>query len=194
MSNETLQGKIQVEIRDLADSISSIVKNFKELHSPLEESREKVPEATQQLDKILEQTELATHKLLDLVEGIQSREEEIIDGLKKLQECLADSPDLIPELVTGMMEKANTNLTDAYTIMDTLQFQDITAQQIDHAASLLEEIEGKLHSIGNVIDGDNSTKANEPKKDRAFDPNADLFTKKTDQAAIDDMVSQQVKS
>ena len=115
------------------------------------------------------------------------------EGLKKLVECLPDKTDEVQELLSTLSAKAETNLADAYTIMDTLQFQDITAQQIDHAASLLEVIETKLHDIGNVIDGEAPTIPSEVKKDRAFDPNADLFTNKTDQAAIDDLISQQAK-
>ncbi|MFH1687335.1 MAG: protein phosphatase CheZ [bacterium] len=192
MTNMTLQGKIQVEIRELASSIGAIVQNFKELHSPLAESREKVPVATQQLDKISEQTEAATHRVLDLVEQIMGREEQVIDGLQKIQESMDDHSERIPELVAGLTDLANTNLADTYTIMDALQFQDITAQQIDHAASLLEEIETKLSRIGRVIDGDDTVQAetDPPKKNRVFDPNADLFSKKTDQAMIDSLIEQ----
>ena len=43
---------------------------------------------------------------------------------------------------------------DAFSIMDTLQFQDITSQQMNHAASLLEDIEVKLNKIVQVLEGD----------------------------------------
>jgi hypothetical protein len=71
--------------------------------------------------------------------------------------------------------------------MEALQFQDITAQQMDHAASLLEDVEGKLHGIISTLVGQGDMPA-VPKataKKRAYDPHADMVDKKTDQDTID---------
>lgn len=191
--NPKLQAKLQKEIGELASSINAIVKNFRELNSPLTESREKVPVATQQLDKITEQTEAATHQMLDTVEQILNRQEEIIDGLGKVKEYI-DNQDTteMSDLVNNLVEKSNTTLNDTYAIMDALQFQDITSQQINHAASLLEDIETKLSKIVGVLGGgeDQEDQVTEGGRKRVFDPHADLYDKKTDQAAVDDLISQ----
>ena len=191
--NPKLQAKLQKEIGELASSINAIVKNFRELNSPLTESREKVPVATQQLDKITEQTEAATHQMLDTVEQILNRQEEVIDGLGKVKEYIdnQDSTEM-SDLVNNLVEKSNTTLNDTYTIMDALQFQDITSQQINHAASLLEDIETKLSKIVGVLGGGEKQEgqAAESGRARVFDPHADLYEKKTDQAAVDDLISQ----
>jgi len=189
-----LQTRIQKEILELASSINNAIQKFKELKNPLAETQEKVPKATVQLDKISEQTEAATHQMLDKIELITQREEEVIQGLTELKDWAAknqaaDAGDMVDKLI----EKANTTVGDAYTIMDALQFQDITSQQMNHAASLLEEVERKLNGIINVLHGKES--ASDPKeskkkiKPRVFDPHADLFDKKTDQSEIDSLIS-----
>jgi chemotaxis regulatin CheY-phosphate phosphatase CheZ len=190
-TNQGLQAKIQREIEDLAGSIGEIVAKFKELHNPLKESSEKVPRATEQLDKISEQTEAATHQMLDQVEKIVQHVEDSKTGLNQIKTCISeDRVRDVNGVVNGLIEKANVTCNDAYTIMDALQFQDITAQQMSHAASLLEDIEHKLHSIMAVLKGSRENTPAESandKKGRVYDPHADLFEKKTDQSAIDDI-------
>ncbi|MCK4301908.1 MAG: protein phosphatase CheZ [candidate division Zixibacteria bacterium] len=189
---DALHKKIQEEVSLLADSINDIVKKFRELNNPIDESKEQVPIATEQLDKISEQTEAATQRMLDKVEKIVEREEEGIAGLKRIKDYAAKNHwDEIAPLVDSLIEKADTTCADALSIMDALQFQDITAQQMNHAAALMEDIETKLKRISGVLQGDMSQivsqEEEEAKKDRAYDPHADLFDKKTDQSAIDDM-------
>lgn len=189
MSNtKTLQVKIQREIEGLAGSIGEIVAKFKELHNPLQESSEKVPQATEQLDKISEQTEAATHQMLDRVEKIVERVENSKTNLNQIKTCVGeDRVADIDSLVDGLLETANVTCNDAYTIMDALQFQDITAQQVNHAAAMLEEVEAKLRGIMESLRGEQPAAPVVKDKRRAFDPHADLFDKKTDQSAIDDM-------
>lgn len=194
-STGDLQTRIQKEILELASSINDIVQKFKELKNPLAESHERVPKATEQLDKIDEQTQAATHQMLDKVEEISQREEELIQGLANIKDLISkDQVADVGSLVDTLIEKADATVNDVYTIMDALQFQDITSQQMNHAASLLEEVEGKLNGIINVLQGSQSV--SDPKesekttKRRVFDPHADMSDKKTDQSEIDSFVSQ----
>lgn len=190
----TLHTKIQSEVVNLASSIKDIVDKFKQLHAPLSESKETVPKATEQLDKVSEQTEAATHQMLDRIEKITERDQNVIAGLKKLKDDSAEGASTVDSLI----EMVESNCGDAYLIMDALQFQDITAQQMDHAASLLEEIELKLVGIVGVLDGEqervDDTADSLPRKERAFDPHADMFEAKTGQKDIDSMVQNNSKS
>ena len=193
-ATESLQMRIQREITELTDSITGLVENFRKLKRPLVESQEKVPQATTQLDKISQQTEAAAHQMLDMIEHITQREEEVINGLEAIKEKVnAGQACAVVGMVDELSEKANQNLNDAYVIMDSLQFQDITAQQMDHAASLLEDLEGKLRQVVTTVGGPeaaNELAAMDPaKKVRAYDPHADLFDKKTDQKDIDSIFS-----
>ncbi len=184
----SLQDKIRNEVTELAGSLKEIVDKFNQLQHPIEESHVKVPKATKQLDKISEQTEVATQRMLDTIEAITEREQEVSSGLKKIQDCTTvEQINSSKELIAELIEKSDANCNDAYSIMDTLQFQDITAQQMDHAASLLEDIEVKLHQIIKVMDGDQTESKPEDsnKKERAYDPHADMFESKTNQQDID---------
>jgi chemotaxis regulatin CheY-phosphate phosphatase CheZ len=189
----TLKSKLQEEILSLADAIREIVDKYKELRNPLVESHEKVPQATQQLDKISEQTEAATHQMLDLTEKISQYSEEIVTGLTTIKEKAASGDvDGVNELADGLMEKATTTGNDAFTIMDALQFQDITSQQMNHAASLMEEIETKLHQIIHYVQGSQAeeepaTVETQSERKRVFDPHAEFSDKKTDQAEVDNL-------
>lgn len=194
-NRKTVPEGIPAEIELLADSISQIVRNFRQLNNPLSESQEKVPLAAQQLDKVTEQTEAATHRMLDIVESITDREEGIIAGLQVLSELAAgEQSDKIKTKADELAAQAKANLNDSYRIMDALQFQDITAQQINHATCLLEQIQTKLGDIGDVLTGrepQQQEPSEQPGADRrlAYDPNADLFIKRTEQAEVDDLIS-----
>jgi chemotaxis regulatin CheY-phosphate phosphatase CheZ len=193
MSNSNnLQQKIQTEVVELAKSINEIIDNFKQLKNPIQESQVKVPIATNQLDKISEQTEAATNHMLDLIENISIREEEVINGLSEIKELLPKDNKKINDLLDGVIEKTNVNVNDAFTIMNALQFQDITSQQMNHAASLLEEIETKLTQICRVfgIASETSEEELRDKKERVYDPHADLYEKKTEQKDVDSIFDQ----
>ncbi|MCB2201345.1 protein phosphatase CheZ [bacterium] len=191
--SETLQTKIQREISELSDAVNKVVDSFRQVKNPLVESQEKVPMATDQLDKISEQTEAAAHQMLDRIEQITQREEDIIAGLKQIKGlAVSCSNEEITRVVEGINAKAETNLNDAYMIMDALQFQDITAQQMNHAASLLEDIEEKLKNIVSALNGqgiidDVSVEEARDRKNRVYDPHADFSDKRTEQEDIDSL-------
>ena len=187
-ASEKVQAKIQREILELTTSIAGLVASFKKLKRPLAESHEKVPMATDQLDKISEQTEAAAHRMLDQIEHITQREDELIKCAGEIKGTIeSGDTDRASSLVDKIVEMSNDNLNDAYMIMDSLQFQDITAQQMDHAASILEDIETKLDSIlatmGDSVRSDRAERSS--RRVRAYDPHADLFDRKTNQEDID---------
>jgi len=190
--NNDLQNKIKSEIAELSASVSGLVESFKKLKKPLTESKETVPQATNQLDKISNQTEVATQQMLDRIEKITEREGSIIDGLNNINDKIEEQKTQdISGIIKELIKLADTNMNDAFMIMDALQFQDITAQQMNHAASLLEDLENKLGHVLVTVSGSKVTKTpnDEPgnKKVRAYDPHADLFEKKTDQLDIDSL-------
>jgi chemotaxis regulatin CheY-phosphate phosphatase CheZ len=193
-AKETLQTRIQQEITELTASIAGLVEGFKRLQRPLVESHDKVPQATNQLDKISAQTEEATHRMLDMIEMITQREDDVIRGIEEIRRHVAEGrTGQVEELASDISAKASQNLNDAFTIMDSLQFQDITAQQMDHAASILEDIEEKLQHILRAIGAGESGAKAISRKVRAYDPHADFVDRKANQADIDSLFSEQKK-
>jgi len=192
LSNHTLF----VEIRDLATSIGVVVKQFQHLNHPLIDSKEKVPIVTEQLDRITAQTEAATHQMLDMVESILDREENMIKDLERIKKLAADGKtDDIGTLTDRVIDKAHTTLEDTYEMMSVMQFQDITAQQINRAAASLDEVEQRLTKIETIMSGDpnpgHREPANRQRPQRAFNPDANYADQQDVQAAVDDLISQQ---
>ena len=189
-TNIGLQDKIKMELIEISSTINGIVESYKQLHSPLIESKKDVPRATEQLDKITEQTEAATTRMLDTIEIMTQRGDEISAGLTELKKEVSINK-IASTKLEAIIQKAADNNNDTFMIMDALQFQDITSQQINHAVVLLEDLESKLNNILSVLNGGvlPEVPSSNNKKVRAYDPNADLFEKKTDQQDIDNIFS-----
>lgn len=187
--SDALKTKIQKEVEELTLSINSIVETFRSMKSPLVESHEQVPKATVQLDKIADQTEEATHRMLDKIEEVTQRETKIINCLKALPAKASGKLSVNKAPLGPIIEMAQVNLDDVFLVMDALQFQDITSQQIQHAAALLEDIEVKLKSIVSIVTGEKSDDNANPGngKKRVYDPHAEFQDKRTDQNDIDDI-------
>ncbi|MCK5127734.1 MAG: protein phosphatase CheZ [candidate division Zixibacteria bacterium] len=191
--------KLRVELEQLTGSINDIMKNMRKMQNPILESSEQLPVANEQLDKITAQTEQATHKMLDMVEQIIEHQEQMTilsdEFGKFLKRSRSKDRDVFIEKVKRINEMSSISQNNAFVIMDALQFQDITSQQIQHASSLLEDIGVRLQHLLAAFDGkelsDDIVLAK--KKDRAYDPNADLYDGK-DQNEVDNIVNQVVKS
>jgi chemotaxis regulatin CheY-phosphate phosphatase CheZ len=189
---DKLQQRVQREINDLSEVITALIENFKQVKSPLQESREKVPQATDQLDRVTEQTEAATHQMLDRLERITDREESVIGGLEEISR-LAESGQLkdVTDIARDLHGQATDNLNDAFLIMDALQFQDITTQQINHAAALLEDIDRKLRkiivSLDEGMDGDLADDKGSEDSSRVYDGTARYTDRQAEQKDIDSL-------
>ena len=189
---QEFSGKIEEVIRGLAESINNMAERIKGLQNPLVESRENMPRATQQLDKITKQTEAVTHHMLDTIEQLTQREQDVMNGLKQIKTMAADGNcENVQIMAYALIEKSDRSSNDAYNIMNALQFQDITCQQINHAAAMLDEIETKLLQIISVMHGeieaDSINWSPQVANDRVFDPHADMVGGKTPQEDIDSL-------
>lgn len=192
---ELFPEKVRDELEKLTGSINTMMDNMRKMQNPILESREKLPRANEQLDKVSAQTEKATHKMLDMVEQIIEHQEKIVEISGEVNQFLkrsrAKSRDLYSNKLRRVNEMAETSQNNAFLIMDALQFQDITAQQMNHASSLLEDIEGRLQRLLGIFEGQELPENDESEvssKSRAFDPNADMFQGR-DQKEVDDIVS-----
>ena len=78
--------------------------------------------------------------------------------------------------------------TDAYDIMNLMQIQDITTQQIMAANSLIESVQEKLMELISRFGAIEAKPVN--KKIRAFDPNATFEDRSDIQALADELLNQ----
>ena len=185
---------IHEEIRSLTESIDQMVESFKSLQKPIEESRKRVPEATVQLERINTQTEEATHRVLDMVEQITNDAGDMVHDLSALRKALPatyfKNRSKVRDVFEQIEKTALSCQENAFAIMDALQFQDITAQQMEHTAHLLDEVESKLHSIKGLF-AENESEAEEEivvHKKRAFDPNARYGVSSENQQEVDNLL------
>jgi chemotaxis regulatin CheY-phosphate phosphatase CheZ len=193
-STKALVSSIQDELKGLTGAIGEVMTTFKKMQEPIAESRQKVPEATKQLEKISEQTEEAAHQMIDKVESISKVSEEIVSDITVLRKTLPatyfKNRSKIRDTVNAIDEKSQQNLDDAFVILNALQFQDITTQQIQHASTLMEEIENRLHHILAVFDGkEDIEELRAIMKKRVYDPNASFSDSKETQDDIDSLIS-----
>lgn len=193
-NTKLLVTKIQDEIKELTDSINDVVGTFKKMQAPLAESQAKVPEATQQLEKITEQTENATQQVIDRVESISNISEDIVNEIGVLRKALPatyfKNRSKIRDTIGNIEGKAQQNLDDAFLILNALQFQDITSQQIHQASVLMEEVEQKLQNLLSVFDGkEGIEKIKSIVQDKAFDPEANFGDMSDTQNHVDSLVA-----
>ncbi|HKJ68286.1 MAG TPA: protein phosphatase CheZ [bacterium] len=173
------------DIVKLVKSVDTMIQNFNSIRKPIKDSSTSVPKANQQLNKVTKETEKAANRMLDLVEGITDKE---IETLSIVGDLLASAENLTEDeqcKLQKVQQNAEQVQNDTFLIMDSLQFQDITTQQIHHASSILDAIENEMHSLlramGEAFEGGN-------KLERQFDPNATMEDSKKRQRNIDDLI------
>ncbi len=181
------------ELRGLREAVGEMLQRFRDLHSPIRESQEQMPEASKQLRKINDQTEAAATRVLDVAELLCERDTTLI---KQLTETTAEAEKAgLAEFVKQLnnsKELAEQNQNDSFAIMEALQFQDITSQQLAHTLDLLDDIETRMDILLAMMDGDdqakNKLKDGDP-KEKAYDPNAEYSVGQSGQADVDSLIS-----
>lgn len=141
-----------------------------------------------QLKKITTTTEEATNKILDIAEKMDSEQLIIIEKLDAIKTKSGDISSEIEEIKTMIYK----NQDSAFTIIDYLQFQDITAQQISGAYALLSDTEKTLMYVSNLLkefdSGDEGHEFTLPEIDpKSFNADAMFKDKGNIQNLIDDL-------
>ncbi len=139
----------------------------------------------EQLSKVTSATEDATNKILDVSDQLTDKQNSLIE---KLDEIVKDHPDLasrIEELKADIYEQQD----DTFLILDYLQFQDITSQQLEAAFGLLNQIEDSLLVVAGHLEGfDGFQFVKTERRNSAYDANAEFVDKTEAQAEIDKLV------
>jgi chemotaxis regulatin CheY-phosphate phosphatase CheZ len=186
--------KLRKELGNLTASIGEIMQNMKMMQNPIMESRDKLPKANEQLEKISAQTEKATHTMLDMVEQILEHQEKIAeftdDIIGFMKKSRSKEKNIHLDHLVRIKEMSSISQNNAFLIMDALQFQDITSQQMRHASTLLEDIENRLHHLLAAFEGKevSDIKRQQSLGERAYDPDADLYNGKN-QFEVDSIIS-----
>lgn len=189
MASKENNGHIPTEVFEdivkLVKSVNDMIQNFNSIKKPIIDTSNSVPEAAKQLDKVTQETEKATHKMLDLIEGILDREIETTS----MVETIFSEEEKLPENVVKNLDRIKMNAedsqNDSFMIMDSLQFQDITTQQIYHASAILGTIEDRLQSLLSMI-GEAFKMEREVKTH--YDPEATTDNREGRQQSVDELI------
>ena len=132
---------------------NDLEENRQELMSSSNELFEKV---SLQLQKVTESTQTVATSVMDRTDKICEKQNEIFDKLAAMKEKLSakgDDKDLVE--LSRVVEEAEAVEQDiqmeVFEIMNEMQFQDITTQQLQQANSLIMEAEQRLHDFREII-------------------------------------------
>lgn len=156
------------------------------VHGRLQESRSLLQQAA--VGKIQHTSE----KLREVTSATEVAATDILDGLDRSL-ALVDELDRVETEKGG--ELRGKLRDELYFLMECMQFQDITAQQIGHASSMLEAIEERIAEIARMFDPATSGAARPmatdagagPTLSSAFDPAATTHDAQHRQALADEI-------
>ena len=114
--------RVMEELEELSTFIESTKAEIAAIR-PEEIPDEHIPEATDELDAVIEATEVATNSIMEAAEMIEGVAEEVTD----------EQADVLSQAVTQIYEACS--------------FQDITGQRIHKVVGALREIEQKVETV-----------------------------------------------
>jgi len=132
------QGDLFKEVGKITRKLHDSIKSFKEAVDPRlkDMTQAEIPNAVDRLQFVIEKTEEAANKTMNVVEKYTLLMDELSEQIRKIQ-----GP---PETVAYLKEFKN-NLEDDFTeILTTQSFQDITGQTIKKVITLVNDIESEL--------------------------------------------------
>lgn len=121
-------------LTELFTFMKDVMPIMKEANHSLQDGSQKLPTASDRIRDVDQTTEMATHEIMDKL-GI------ISEKLDNLAEDLDESK---TEVIEDIKEEANS-------IIFSLQFQDITAQKLEHADRILNAIRKKFKKLSERI-------------------------------------------
>lgn len=165
--------KYMPQIAKLVFFIEEVIPLLNMIHANLHQSSSLIPTASEKLDKVTSATEMATNEVMNIVDNVIERLTKMSGTLGEIDGHIDNGDDvaLIKEKTALISEEIDGSQEDLFSIMNALQFQDITTQQINSIASVIDNVQIKLAELLQGFDGEN---VQAPKKRSvAYDANAE---------------------
>lgn len=152
------------ELGDLARYINGARKELREFQ-PGQLADKDIPDASQQLDAIVSQTEQATGSIMDSCEQLEGINERIKDRL------ISTEPPIDPDVLAGVDDAVMEGQQHITRIFESCNFQDLTGQRIKKIVTTLNEIERQVLRMVVVfgLNKDTGTLDEDTKKDLQSD-------------------------
>lgn len=116
-------GEVVPFLTDLYNFIRDIIPLMAEFNVSLRDSTNRLPDAANKMIDVTEVTEMATHDILDKLEYV----------LKKMNDVVQ----IVDDNEKTLIKELQNNITE---IIYALQFQDIIAQELEHANRILNAV------------------------------------------------------
>ena len=149
----------------------------------LRDSRDALETAT------VEKIQLTSEKLREVTSATEDAATNILDSLDRAQ-ALVDDLDAADEANDRESARASRDLLreEIFGIMGSLQFQDITSQQLRYASSVLTDTEERLLALAKLFDPTVAFAPSLGSPDpRTFDPHATVANAERRQALADEI-------
>ncbi len=142
--------KYMPQIANLVLFIEEVIPLLNTIHEDLHQSSQMIPIASEKLDKVTSATELATIEVMNIVDRVIGRLNTMTLNLDEVDTVIVqEKPVLnsITEKTTIIRKEIDGSQEDLFSIMNALQFQDITTQQIYSIGQVIETVQKKLGQL-----------------------------------------------
>jgi chemotaxis regulatin CheY-phosphate phosphatase CheZ len=159
--------------------IQGLLARLRESRSSLQASAfDKLQTTQDKLREVTSATELAATDILDACDRATGK----LDELDALESAIDASRQRATELRQELRD-------ELFTMMASLQFQDITTQMINHATTVLVEVEQRLVDVATIFESGQvelpAAPPEAPAGELAYDPNATVHDADKRQAVAD---------
>ena len=128
--------------------IEDIIPLLDIIYADLHQSSNLIPKASEKLDKVTSATEMAATEVMDIVDTVVARLKKIDGCLDHLEETAPEaSHDSIKQTTAEIRAEIDHCQDDLFSIMNALQFQDITTQQINAIGETIDTVHLKLAEL-----------------------------------------------
>jgi len=183
-------------LSSLISFVSSVVGEMEEIGVSIKESSRDVPKATNQLERVTLETEAAATEMLDTVEKIMTMLDDInknIAVIKKGLKVLSGNNGNIIDFrkekycLNNIQDSVNRIQDYSFSLLNSLQFQDITTQQIKGANYILTTMRNHLNSLVGTLEDVDFDKYKNGRGD--FDSNATIKDADIRQSLADEIIN-----
>ncbi|MBL8027683.1 MAG: protein phosphatase CheZ [Fibrobacteres bacterium] len=179
-----------LELKGLVENLNALIDTVTAIRGHVDSSIAHIPGAANRLDKITGETESATHHLIDIVDALSDNDAAISKKLDELNKVAVKSADpALSSLADDLFSLFGKSRDEHSRILELLQFQDLTSQQINYVGMLLNKIETELLTISKAFDSDKGA-VTSGDKGIAADPNATFIAGGANQSDVDDIIGQ----
>lgn len=143
-----LNSDIKSEIGELLKSIVGTKNRLDELDPNINDSQDKIPMVKETLEEVNEHTEKAAFNLMEAADRMSAFYVDINERFEKLERTIGNgdmsgAKKILNEVETGISNADNLG----YRILQELEFQDITEQQLRKTINYVEDLGTRLGTI-----------------------------------------------